>query len=62
MGSRSTRRPRLSRTAGDEPLQAGSVVSVEPGVYLPEVLGVRIEDLLVVRDGAPDVLTGPRRT
>ncbi len=50
--------PRLSRTAGDEPLPVGSVVTVEPGVYLPDVLGVRIEDLVVVRDGGGDVLTG----
>jgi Xaa-Pro aminopeptidase len=51
--------PRLSRTAGEEPLQAGNVVTVEPGVYLPGVLGVRIEDLVVVGDGegSQDVLT-----
>jgi Xaa-Pro aminopeptidase len=50
--------PRLSRTAGDEPLLAGNVVTVEPGVYLPGVLGVRIEDLVVVREDAHEVLTG----
>ncbi len=49
--------PRLSRTAGEEPLLAGSVVTVEPGVYLPGELGVRIEDLTVVRDDGCDVLT-----
>jgi Xaa-Pro aminopeptidase len=51
--------PRLSRTAGDEPLQAGNVVTVEPGVYLPGVLGVRIEDLVVVGayEGSQEVLT-----
>jgi Xaa-Pro aminopeptidase len=49
--------PRLSRTAGEEPLAAGNVVTVEPGVYLPGRLGVRIEDLLVVTGGAPAVLT-----
>lgn len=50
--------PRLSRTASEEPLRAGNIVTVEPGVYLPGVLGVRIEDLVVVRDGAHEVLTG----
>lgn len=40
--------PRLSRQASDEPLREGDVVTVEPGVYLPGELGVRIEDLLVV--------------
>lgn len=50
--------PRLSRTAPETPLVAGNVVTVEPGVYLPDVLGVRIEDLVVVRDGGRDVLTG----
>jgi Xaa-Pro aminopeptidase len=49
--------PRLSRTAGDEPLQAGNVVTVEPGVYLPGVLGVRIEDLVVVGEDSQRVLT-----
>jgi Xaa-Pro aminopeptidase len=49
--------PRLSRTAPDDPLQAGNVVTVEPGVYLPGELGVRIEDLLVVRSEGPQLLT-----
>jgi len=49
--------PRLSRTASEDPLVAGNVVSVEPGVYLPGELGVRIEDLVVVGDVGQDVLT-----
>ncbi|MBD0280845.1 MAG: aminopeptidase P family protein [Thermoleophilaceae bacterium] len=48
--------PRLGKTAEGE-LRAGNVVTVEPGVYLPGAVGVRIEDLVVVTDGEPEVLT-----
>jgi Xaa-Pro aminopeptidase len=50
--------PRLSRTAGDEPLREGNIVTVEPGVYLPGSLGVRIEDLVLVTDTGHECLTG----
>jgi Xaa-Pro aminopeptidase len=50
--------PRLSRTASEQPLRAGTVVTVEPGVYLPGRFGVRIEDLVAVSDDGPLVLTG----
>lgn len=38
-------------------LLAGSAVTVEPGVYLPDRGGVRIEDTLVVGEATPDLLT-----
>jgi len=49
--------PRLGKTA-EGTLEAGNAVTVEPGVYLPGELGVRIEDLVIVTDNEPDVLTG----
>jgi Xaa-Pro aminopeptidase len=39
--------PRLAATSEDE-LFEGNVVTVEPGIYLPGKLGIRIEDLVVV--------------
>jgi Xaa-Pro aminopeptidase len=49
--------PRLSRESG-ETLAAGSVVTIEPGIYIGGLGGIRIEDLAIVRDGEPEVLTG----
>ena len=42
---------------GEGKLSAGMTVTVEPGVYLAGRGGVRIEDTLVVRDEAPELLT-----
>jgi Xaa-Pro aminopeptidase len=42
--------PRLSRTS-DDVLEDGMVVTVEPGIYLPEWGGVRIEDMGYLKDG-----------
>jgi Xaa-Pro aminopeptidase len=49
--------PRLGKTAEGE-LAGGNAVTVEPGVYVPGQVGVRIEDLVIVTDGEPDILTG----
>ena len=48
--------PRLSKQ-GDDALAAGNVVTVEPGVYVPGAVGVRIEDLVIVTDDGAEVVS-----
>jgi Xaa-Pro aminopeptidase len=48
--------PRVATTAGDT-LLLNDVVTVEPGVYLPGIGGVRIEDTLVVGATSAEPLT-----
>ncbi|GAB4566434.1 MAG: aminopeptidase P family protein [Anaerolineae bacterium] len=48
--------PRLGRRSTTV-LQPGMVVTIEPGIYLPGWGGVRIEDLVVVREDGLEVLT-----
>ena len=41
----------------EKPLPAGAVVTAEPGIYIPGKFGVRIEDMLLLRDGGAENLT-----
>lgn len=48
--------PRLSRLA-EEVLPVGSVVTIEPGVYVPDWGGIRIEDDVHLGADGPELLT-----
>ena len=52
--------PRISPLR-PRPLESGMVFTVEPGIYLPERMGVRIEDVVVVTDGGCRLLSDPDR-
>lgn len=55
--------PRASRLApADETFEPGMVLTVEPGIYLPGEFGVRIEDLVVIREDGAEVLTTAPKT
>ena len=49
--------PRASQVY-DKTLPAGAVISAEPGIYLPGRFGVRIEDVIYIRDDGCENITG----
>jgi Xaa-Pro aminopeptidase len=49
--------PRLGKT-GTDALAAGNIVTIEPGIYVPGAIGVRIEDLVAITDDGCEVLNG----
>ena len=53
--------PRLSKLGTDK-LGPGNIVTVEPGVYVPGAVGVRIEDLVAITDDGHEVLSGLPKT
>lgn len=52
--------PRLS-PLGDVVMDDGMVVTVEPGIYVNGLGGVRIEDMIVINGDHPDVLTASKK-
>lgn len=52
--------PRLS-LSGSKVMDNGMVVTVEPGIYITGLGGVRIEDMIVINDNNPIILTKARK-
>lgn len=40
------------------PLEVGNVFSIEPGIYLPDRFGIRLEEIVILRENGPEVLSG----
>jgi Xaa-Pro aminopeptidase len=49
--------PRMSRFDSEAPLSVGSVVTIEPGIYISGWGGVRIEDMGVIMPDGIEILT-----
>jgi Xaa-Pro aminopeptidase len=49
--------PRLSSKGKSEPLLSGAVVTVEPGIYIKDWGGIRIEDLVLIKKSGVEILS-----
>jgi len=56
VGLRIHENPALNKT-DETVLQTGMVITVEPGIYIPDVVGVRIEDMAVVGEDSCEIIT-----
>ena len=54
--------PSMRKTGGEEEMRPGMIVTVEPGIYLPGVGGVRIEDDVLITHSGCEVLSSLDRT
>jgi len=61
MGVEAHEPPYISSTS-DTVLDVGMVFSIEPGIYLPGRFGLRLEDIVILREDGPEILSALPRT
>ncbi|WP_419910053.1 M24 family metallopeptidase [Hoeflea sp.] len=49
--------PPYITSTSDVVLDAGMVFSIEPGIYLPGRFGIRLEDIVILRENGPEILS-----
>ena len=49
--------PPMAGPRGEAPMAVNDVCSAEPGIYLPGRFGVRIEDVMIIRENGAEVIT-----
>jgi Xaa-Pro aminopeptidase len=52
--------PRISRFKSER-ISGNTIFTIEPGIYLPGVGGVRIEDMVLARENAAEILTSLKK-
>jgi len=48
--------PSINKKSGDI-LQPGMVFTIEPGIYIPDVGGVRVEDIILITEKGHEVVS-----
>ena len=46
----------------ERPIEVGNVFSIEPGIYLPGRFGIRLEEIVIVREHGPEIFSQLPRT
>ena len=49
--------PPYINATSDTVLEEGTVFSIEPGIYLPGRFGIRLEDIVILREDGPEILS-----
>ncbi len=50
--------PPYITSASETILEEGMVFSIEPGIYIPGRFGIRLEEIVILRENGPEILSG----